>query len=473
MAKKLLNRFMPEKQPEINQPLELLAKLRSDLGAEESLAQADLHRALVGAGVSSDVAGAYEKLEPKPGKWWQGWSLISKAILLTFGTSTAARMINEQPASIKEASRILLDNLVAWAGTSIDKLEISSIILGASAAVVWTLLPPKIYESIVQREAWRVALAEEHREGRANLAGKLGPNIHIDVGKSDPSALLLTHLFHLTGKEVVTFWDERNANFDENPYWQKTRNDWTNRDTLIRGDIQETECSVVLVSNGDDVFLSTRTQDPSRLAQDMTDSEAIGTVNARDAVRKDMSLKPIQHILVTNPKRLIEIDIARSGAQKFKPKSVGEVIEERYPNVHLIDTDQLIIQELAGLAASDNLPIEMVTNQERGQGYKGYLKMIISEHNQRVDLGLAKSKTRLATGKDGVNTLSVIYGSTDEDTIAQVETYGDQFSRSGKLTVIINDPEKVNRLPEGTNYVCVGSAVAEAVYRKFSELALG
>ena len=113
---------MPEKQPEINQPLELLAKLRSDLGAEESLAQADLHRALVGAGVSSDVAGAYEKLEPKPGKWWQGWSLISKAILLTFGTSTAARMINEQPASIKEASRILLDNLVAWAGTSIDQL---------------------------------------------------------------------------------------------------------------------------------------------------------------------------------------------------------------------------------------------------------------------------------------------------------------------------------------------------------------
>lgn len=461
---------MPEKaQSESNQPVELLAQLRSDLGAEESLAQTDLHNALVNAGVSTDMAGAYEKLEPKAGKW-QGLSFISKAIAATFIILTGTRLINEQPANVREAARIILDSFVSWAGTNIDKLELTSIILGASAAVVWTLLPPKIYEGIAQREAKRVALADEHREGRANLAGKLGPNIHIDVGKSDPSALLLTRLFHLTAKEVVTFWDENNANFSENPYWQKTRNDWTNRDILTRGDVQETECAVVLVSNGDDVFLSTRNQDPTRQAQDMTDSEAIGTVNARDAVRKDMGFKPIQHILVTNPKRLIEIDVVRMGGEKFKPKSVGEVIEERYPNVHLINPDQLIIQELASLAAADNLPLELVTNKERRQEYQGYLKANISEHNQRVDQGLAKSKTRMATQKDKDNTLSVVYGSTDEDTIAQVETYGARFSRTGKLVVIINDPEKVNRLPEGTSYICVGSAVAEAVYQKYSSL---
>lgn len=460
---------MPEKQLESKQPVDILAKLRGDLNAEESLAQADLHRALINTGVTADVAGAYEKLEPKSGKF-RGLGLTTSLILSTFLVSSGARLLIGQPKTWQETTRIILDNAVAWAGTKIDTLELASIILGFSAAVVWTFLPPKIFEIAVKQEARRSALAEDHREGRANLAGKLGSNIHVDVGKSDPSALLLTRLFHLTGKEVVTFWDETNANFSENPYWQKTRNDWTNRDTLTRGDIQEAECSVVLVSNGDDVFLSTRTQDPTRQSQDMTDSEAIGTVNARDAVRKDMGLKPIQHILVTNPKRLIEIDVARSGQQQFKPKSVGQVIEERYPNTHLIDPDQLVIQRLASLAAADNLPLELVTNKERRQEYQGYLKTVISEHNQRVDQGQAKSKTRMAAKKDGENTLSVIYGSTDEDTIAQVETYGNQFSKTGKLVVIINDPEKVNRLPEGTDYVCVGSAVAEAVYQKYSEL---
>ena len=77
----------------------------------------------------------------------------------------------------------------------------------------------------------------------------------------------------------------------------------------------------------------------------------------------------------------------------------------------------------------------------------------------------------MATPEDGENTLTVIYGSTDEDTIAQMTTYGQDFSKEGDLLTIINDPEKTARLPEGTKNICVGRNVAEAVYQKFFELA--
>jgi len=461
---------MSEKQSsEVKQPADVLVNLRNQLGVERGLAEADLHNALVAANVSPDISNVYGKLEPRPGTR-QKIGLITTTIIATLGVSTAARLISAHPASIQEATRIVLDNFVAWAGTGIDQLEVTSIILGVSAAAVWTLLPPKIYEGIVKREAARSVLATEHQEGRANLAGKLGPNIQIDVGKSDPSALLLTRLFHLSGKEVITFWDERNSQFSENPYWQRTRNDWTNAETLKKGDIQESICSVTLVSNGDDVFLSTRSQDPTRQSQDMTDAEAIGTVNARDAVRRQMGLPPIHHILVTNSQRLIEIDVARGGNEIYQPKSIGEVIKEKYPNVHLIDPDQLVIQELAHIAISDQLPLELVTNKERRKEYEGFLEKVVIEHTQRVDEGLAESKTRIATEADGKNTLTIMYGSTDEDTIASVETYGNEFSQEGEMVAVINDPEKVSRLPEGTKYVCVGTVIAEAVYQKFSDL---
>lgn len=458
-----------KRQHEIDQSVDVLTDLRNRLGAEEGLAQADLHSALVAKKVSPDIANVYGKLEPRPGTR-QKIGLITTTIIATLGISTLAREIGARPANVQEAVRIVLDNAVAWAGTGIDKLEATSIILGVSAAAVWTLLPPKIYEGIVKREAARSVLATGHQEGRANLAGKLGPNIQIDVGKSDPSALLLTRLLHLSGKEVVTFWDERNLQFSENPYWQRTRNDWTDAETLKKGDIQESICSITLVSNGDDVFLSSRSQDPKRQAQDMTDAEAIGTVNARDTVRKQMGLSPIHHILVTNPQRLIEIDVARGGSGDYKPRSVGQVIKEKYSNVHLVDPDHLVIQELARIAAAQQLPLELVTNKERREEYEVYLNNVVAEHNLSVDQGVGENKTRVASEQDGKNTLTVMYGSTDEDTIASIETYGDEFSQQGLMVAVINDPEKVSRLPEGTKYVCVGTVVAEAVYQKFSDL---
>lgn len=462
---------MTEHQPEINPVVDVLAQLRTQLGVENELAQADLHTALVKANVNPDIAGAYKKLEPKPGILQQVWSsLLGKTILITLAASTAARLASEHPASVSDAVRIVLDNAVAWAGTGIDKLELTSIILGVSAAAVWTLLPPVVYERVVKQEAKRVALAEEYREGNANLAGKVGLNIHIDVGKSDPSALLLTRLFHLSGREVVTFWDERNSQFLENRYWQRTRNDWTSRETLTRGDIQETVYSVSLVSNRDDIFLSTRHQDPSRQAQDMTDTEAIGSVNARNAVRKQMGLPPIHHTLVTNPRRVIEIDVARSGDKPYPSKTVGGIVQENYPRVHLIDPDRLVISKLANMAATGNLPLELVTNKERRKEYQALLEAVVEEYNQEVEQGLANNKTRIATPEDGENTLTIFYGTNDDDTVAQTESYRNEFSRAGESVAIINNPEVVNRLQPGTKYICVGTVVAEAVYQDFSDL---
>ena len=72
--------------------------------------------------------------------------------------------------------------------------------------------------------------------------------------------------------------------------------------------------------------------------------------------------------------------------------------------------------------------------------------------------------------EDGKKPLTIMYGSTDEDTIASIETYGDEFSQVGEMVAIINDPEKVSRLPEGVKYICVGTVVAEAVYREFLSL---
>ena len=279
---------------------------------------------------------------------------------------------------------------------------------------------------------------------------------------------LLT-LFHEAGLRAVSYWDSENEFFEVDPAWQKTNNDWTDRETLRRGDMREALCSVILVSNGDDIFLSSKRQDPTRQTQDMTDNEAIGAIHARDVVRKEMNLPPIQHILVSNPQRTIEIGIARSGNNPYQQKTAGQVISE-LPNAHLIDPDILVVRQLAQIATLQNLPLEMVTNEERKDGYQQNFEDVIARYNQMVDGGMEKNKIRMATPEDGRNTLSVVYGSTDEDTVAQMTTYGKEFSQTGDLVVVVNDPKKTSRLPEGTKNVCVGTSVAEAVYQKFFEL---
>ena len=118
----------------------------------------------------------------------------------------------------------------------------------------------------------------------------------------------------------------------------------------------------------------------------MTDNEAIGTIHARDAVRKGLGLPPIQHILVSNPQRTIEIAIARGGGTPYKPKTVGEVCSE-LQNVHLIDPDFLIIRQIAEIANQHNLPIELITNDERRDEYSENLGKVMERYNQMVDSG--------------------------------------------------------------------------------------
>ncbi len=202
----------------------------------------------------------------------------------------------------------------------------------------------------------------------------------------------------------------------------------------------------------------------------MTNDEAIGSINARNAARREMGLSPMHHILVTNRRRKSGIGVVREATEPFQPKAIEEVIEKRHPDVSLIDPDQLIIRELADMAASADLPLELVTTPKRTEEYQKNLGALVEDHNRRVDQGLEQNKTRIATQADGVKTLTIFYGDNDENTIADVEKYFTEFSLEGDVVAIINDPEKVTRLPEGTKYICVGTIVAKAIYREFSDL---
>ena len=497
--------------PEAIQKLEIpsLSELEARLGGAEARAQINLNVALTEAGVDSSVAALYADLFPKQAnddseangrlslailgrKAWDEVreNRLTQLILGGLVTTTAARIaeahgiISPQIPAPEEIT-IFLDNLLKWSGSGAKSpLDFLSLLNSIGSAAVYVGVPAKAVELISaaqgeviskkvrkQTEIMKIGGEKELaiKEGEANFDGMVGPNIQIDVGKSDPAMKDLLTLFHAGGLRAVSYWDAKNQFFDIDPAWEKTSGDWTNRETLKRGDVREALCSVTLVSNGDDIFLSTRKQDPNKQMQDMTDNEALGIFHARDAVRKEMGLPPIQHILVSNPQRTIEIAIARAGGTPYKPKTVAEVVSE-LQNVHLIDPDLLTIRQIAEIAKQQDLPVELITSVERRDEYDENLRKVMERHNQLVDSGLEKNKVRLATETDGENTLSLIYGSTDEDTIAQVTTYGNEFSQTGDLVAIINDPEKISRLPERTKYIGTGRSVAEAIYQKVFEL---
>lgn len=496
--------------PEATKKLELpsLNEARARLADIEAQAQATLGSTLTEAGVSTPVAKQYTNLFPESvtseptsvpltlalvgKKTWDDvrHNRLTHLFLAGLVIATAARVaeahgITNPQVPMPEEFTIFLDKLVGFSGSAIKHPpDLLSILNAVGSAAVYVGVPVKAIEIITalqsrktirevrkNAEAMRIRAEKEQdiREGRANFDGKVGPNIQIDVGKSDPAMKYLLTLFHMGGLRVVSYWDDENKLFNIDPAWQKTSDDWTNRETLKRGDVREALCSVILVSNGDDVFLSTHKQDPNKQMQDMTDNEAIGTIHARDTIRKEMGLPSLQHILVSNPDRTIEIGIVRIGGTPYEAKNVGQLVSE-LQNVHLIDPDFLTIRQIAEIANQQDLPIELITNEERKNEYNENLGKIMERYNQQVDSGLEKNRTRLATEADGKNTLSLIYGSTDEDTIAQVTTYGKGFSQSGDLVAIINDPEKISRLPQGVKNICIGRSVAEAVYQQFFEL---
>ncbi len=491
---------------EVGTPVDRLTQLQHFLDVQENLAQSDLLGVLSSAKIPHDIARVYTELATEPevaeeaakfslaalgrGVKRELWdSIIGRTIVSTTTIVTTAEIIKKiiakDPVGPSELFVTFFNNAIGWAGKTIEKPEVIPVLVGVGAAVLWTLLPPMVWGKVFDRESRKTikAVGEEARkretragelqelvEGRADLAGKVGPNVQIDVGKSDPAAALLIELFHHLGLEVVTYWDENNPLFSMSPYWKETRDDWTNRKTLTEGDVREAIGSIILVSNGDDVILSPEQQDTKLHAQDMTDNEALGIVNARDAIRREMGLPLLHHFLVTNPRGKINIGIARIGEAPYDAKTIGKIIEENHPNVHLVDVDLLAFKEIALIASQKNLPIELLTNKDRGEEYYEALRLVTQAHNDRVEAGLEEHKIKIATPEDGKCTLSIVYGSNDEDTIAQVEATASDFSQEGDFIAIINDPEKITRLPVGIRYICIGNIEAMGVFNEFSKL---
>ena len=501
---------MTEIRPQEIKPLPL-SEVKQRFTVLEKAAKTRLGNSLRQAGVTSEASKQYKNLFPESTEGTGDQQVVpltlaligrrslgdvvhnrlTHLILAGIAIGTAARIaevhgIPSPQVPIPSELTIFLDNLLRWSGSAIKHPpDLLSILNAVGTAAVYVGVPVKVIEVVTgiqsrravaelrkSAEAMKVRGEREQdiKEGRADLDRKIGPNIQIDVGKSDPSMEDLLTFFHTSGLRVMSYWDSENQFFNIDPAWQRTNNDWTDRETLRKGDTREAFCSVTLVSNGDDVFLSSKKQDPTRQMQDMTDNEAIGAMHSRDALRKEMGLPRLEHILVSNPERMIGIAVARAGDIPYESKTVGQVVNE-LPNVHLIDPDILVLREIAQIAAQHNLPVELITNEERKSEYQQNLEDVIRRYNLLVDQGLGENKVRMATPEDGRNTLTVIYGSTDEDTIAQMTTYGQDFSKEGDLLTIINDPEKTARLPEGTKSICVGTSVAEAVYQKFFELA--
>lgn len=341
-----------------------LTELKSRLASIESVAERRLDTSLAESGVSSGVSEQYKNLFPEPTREaseagarlslvmlgknvWKDirHNRLTQGILLGLAIQTGGRILIEGKGDPAEGFTIFLDNLVKWSGSTIQSPDFLLLLTSAGGAAIYAGAPAKVIEWIttlqsrktveqVRRdvEEVRVRAQKEQavREGRADFDRKVGPNIQIDVGKSDPAMKDLLTLFHGAGLRAVSYLDSENQFFEIDPAWQRTNNDWTDRETLRRGDAREALCSVILVSNGDDIFLSSKRQDPTRQTQDMTDNEAIGAIHARDVLRKEMNLPPIQHILVSNPQRTIEIGIARSGDNPYQQKTVGQVISE-YP----------------------------------------------------------------------------------------------------------------------------------------------
>ncbi len=491
---------MNERSPENNRVPSLEA-LKTQLQAMESTANTELQTSLSQAGVAPDVADRYRKIFPETHESTAStteafsWRMLGRkiregvnhnkltqAILAGLTVQIGGRVLIEGHGDPAKGLAILLDSLVNWSGRSIQSPDFFTFILAVGTATVYAGGPAKIIEWITTLQSKRTteqvrlnaeAMAErgkkesEIREGKADLDRKIGPNIQIDVGKSDPAMKDLLTLFHGAGLRVVSYCDSENEFFDADPAWQRTNNDWTNQETLRRGDVREALCSVQLVSNGDDVFLSPESQ--GKGVQDMTDSEAIGAIRARDLIRKNMGLPAHDHILVSNPRRKIGVGVARAGDVPYQSKTLKDVVEE-LPNVHLLDPDMMVIRQLAALGAQENLPLELVTNEDRKIEYQTNFLQAIEQYNSETGSEEKRYTARMATEDDGKKTLTVVYGSTDEDTVAQITTYRKEFSEEGGLVAIMNDPEKVSRLPEGVKSICVGTSVAEAVYQKYFEI---
>ncbi len=179
--------------------------------------------------------------------WGNFWGKVS-TISITIGTGLG---IIREAALNGDSFRILYNNIIAWSFAGVEKgadplaalstASTAAIVLAVPTLAVATVtsLNQKHTEQLINRVNRVNAARNAIEAGEANLNYLVGPNVHILVGKSDPSAETLIKIFHDIGIEVITFWDEARAISPKiNPFWLKTKNMWTRADVLNKASLE-------------------------------------------------------------------------------------------------------------------------------------------------------------------------------------------------------------------------------------------
>jgi hypothetical protein len=493
---------------------EIAEKLLTTLGAIEQTAGHDLALAMKDKGIEPDgaVGRLYQSISEKSEAEKRAFltkisdtiralptalrdsiskSLVTKILVagtsLGIGTGVLTEIAQKGlPAS--DVLQILINKSVEFAGTGVSQVDFLSVVSALAATTVYVGVPALAVNAVSEFVQSRTLSAldksnlerdarNEIRDGEANLSYFVGPNVHIEVGKSDPSVETLIKKFKKYGITAITFWDERKGLSDEtNKYWLKTHNEWTRADILAKGALSNTLCCFSEVSNGQDVFLSRREGAFKRTFEDMSDSEVDNSNQVRNYLRKLMGLDPIISISVTNPKRIV--DAAVGAPEDAEPKdpdnpygviTVAEVASEN-PNLELVDADQIIMQEIAGYNKK-GLPLEILADREHLPDYKNLFTSLIKEYNATQT---SPEKALRYKKRSEEDTLTVIYGEDDQTTIGLLKAYRRKASMKGDLVTIINDPQALEQLPPDVvadgKIICVGEIMAERQFERFIRL---
>lgn len=475
------------------------ASLLNSLSIIEQKAKNGLTSALTGIGVEDNdpVRALYENLSTEGiKKPWTLKTFLKGVGEITWGgfwgkASTISVAIGTGLGILREAAlnwdsfRIFYNNLIAWSFTGVEKGTdpLAALSTASTAAIVLAIptLAVSTVTKITERRtavlidrANRVNAAHNALEaGEANLNYLVGPNVHILVGKSDPSAETLIKMFHDVGIEVITFWDESKAISSKiNPFWLRTRNMWTRADVLNKASLENTLCMFSEVSKGSDVFLSRRSGTFSRLYEDMSDAESRNANTKANFLLKQRGIKrTIPLIAVTNIKREVEGVVTGDVGATYGTKTEGDLYA-KHKHMHPSHVDGIITGLIAKVAVESDLPVEFITDPHRQHEYEQTFTMAINDHN-----GEKPNSTptlRYKTKEDGKKTLTCFYGDDDQTTLKLLEGFLEEASQEGDFLVIINDPEVIGELPEeirkSKKYICIGEILAKEQFGQFVEL---
>lgn len=401
--------------------------------------------------------------------------------------STVAVVVGEtisQRAFNPEFFTILGNTVFQWAGMQIKSFDGLEILTKTAGVLAYALYPAIVYGlasniAVKQSETRQKRLDEikvtldRMREGKENLTGRVGANVQLLIGESDPSVDLLAKKFETCDIDVVGYLNDANPYFASIPNWLAVRGNYTSIETLETGAYDTAVAQIALCSAGDDCFLSSREGKPKNI--DLQDYQAAGALRAINRLRKEKNLPEIPQIRLTNPKRVIDSAVA-GDPDIYGAKHIEDVIDKNKTRV--VDSDVITIDLLAKVhkeyldKTGQNLPIELSTNTFRSEEYEKLLLELIKEYNGRRPAGMPE----LAYKQKGeTRTLTIFYYDNDDATIEGVEAKWEAATKEGTAIAIFNDPDRAkNRRPEvmgaGGKYICIGEKLATAHFLEFAEL---